>query len=285
VPPAADNDALFVALTTLRDRERGVSVLPAAATTAWRTIDAWARARFPRDEDARQAALLAIHRGLSSMQATDALGAAAWARTIVERKRIDAARYHKRRRATSLVEDDGSDRQITGTASVAFSESALTELFAELEAALDQVLEDRFVRPLDRILPRAHARARLLRAMGHGVPEIREALLESVPQAATVSDAAISKWIERGLPLLTDAIDLWEDAGEGERDEMAKRLLERVEMRRADAGKPRHSRRKSAGEAPPSVAGRTRRQPPRRRCAMLLTFIARARFGPAGRRR
>jgi hypothetical protein len=203
-------------------------------------------------------------------------------RAIFRNKRIDAARSERSRRALSLVGADGADVEVESDGVVAVSESALVELLAEIEAALDRVLEAEHPRALDRILPRAHAHARLLRAMGHGVPEIRAQLAGVLPRASEVSDAAISKWIERGLPLLARAIEVWRDEAAGERAELAERLLERVTMRRADVGKPRASRRKSAVDGDVSVAGAPGRRSRRRRWSMVQRLGARQQGG-AGR--
>ena len=264
VPPSdapLDSGALYGALTALR---AGTDV-----ARAWRTIDRWMKSRFPaaKDDDARQAALLSVHRSVATMEASDPAGAAAWVRTIVQRKKIDLSRRDKRRRALSLVGSEGEDLEIEGSASVTLSEGHLEGILLELEGALDRLLEERHPEPRQRIMPRAHARARLFRALGHGVAEVRELLGWTEP----LSDAVISKWIERGLPVLSDAIDRWIDEAPSARTELGERLLERVELRRGAVGKPRHARRKTStspkGEGL-SVAPRGGRRTERRRCAM-----------------
>lgn len=273
-----DTDALFAALSLLKDGASQKIVLSRAAQAgAWRTIDAFLKARFPhpKDEDARQSALLSIHRSAGTMEAKDATSAAAWVRTIVERKRIDRARSERSRRALSLVGADGEDVAIESTASVTLSDAHVTGFFSEVEAAIDQVVERDHARPQDRLMPRLHARARLYRSLGHGVAEIRELLGLTEP----VSDAALSKWIERGLAPLSEAIELWR-AEAPSRSEVAAHLLERVEMRRVDAGKARLSRRKSGDDGDASVRSPGGRRTSRRRCVMSLSQFTRSRFHP-----
>ncbi len=248
-----DNDALHLALLALkagRDQQG-----------AWKTIDRWITARFPKDEDARQLALIAIFRNAALAEASTPHGCAKWVRTIVERKKIDRARAERSRRALSLVDAEGAAIEVEGDASVSFSEALLPDLLQQIEASVDALLEARHPRPIDRVMPRHHARARLLRTLGHDLPAIRAAL------AVEVSDAALSKWIERGLPLLTAGIERWQQEDE-EREVLAQKLLERVRARRGDAGKARISRRKSASAGGVSVDGEGRRLKSRRPCSM-----------------
>jgi len=101
VASAVDNDALFGALTALK---AGSSPL-----AAWRTIDRWTKARFPqpKDQDARQLALISIHRNVALAEASSPQSCAKWVRTIVERKKIDRARAERSRAASSLVNAQG----------------------------------------------------------------------------------------------------------------------------------------------------------------------------------
>lgn len=264
MPPSDASEALFAALRTLRSGDR------AGAMAAWRALDRYLSTKLPgtRHEDLRQAVLLAIHRGVDRMQAEDAASAAAWVRAIVRHKKIDAARAAKSRRTLSLVTADGGDVEIASEGIVTVAESSLGDLLADVEVALDRVLTSEHPNAVDRALPRVHAQARLLRAMGHGVAEIRAELAIGHPRAAEVSDDAISKWIERGLPLLTRAIEAWRAEAPDERAEIAKLLLERVAMRRTDAGKPRISRRKSVDDETVSVTVPPRRRSRRRRRSM-----------------
>ena len=274
------SEALFAALKSLRSGDRG-------ALAAWRAIDRYLSAKLPgaRHEDLRQAVLLAIHRGADRMQAEDAAGAAAWVRAIVRHKKIDAARAAKSRRALSLVTAEGGDVEIASEGIVTVAESTLGDLLADVEAALDRVLSAEHPRALDRILPRVHAQARLLRAMGHGVTEIRAELAIGHPRAAEVTDAAISKWIERGLPLLSRAIEAWRAEVPDERAEIASLLLERVALRRTDAGKPRISRRKAMNDEPVSVTAPPRRRSRRRRRTMARRLAEGGMSGRPIRRR
>ena len=252
---AVDNDALFLALTALKAGREPLR--------AWKTIDRWTKTRFPhpKDEDARQLALLAIHRNVAQVEASSPQSCASWVRTIVQRKKIDRARADRSRAAVSLVNAQGETVEVEGDAGVAISEDVLTDLLEQLEASVDVLLEARFARPMERVVPRHHARARLLRTLGHDLPAIRSAL------GVEVSDAALSKWIERGLPILIEAIECWQNEDE-EREGVASRLLEKVQARRGDAGKARLERRKSTNRGGPSVGKPGRRPKPRRPCSM-----------------
>jgi len=255
VASAVDNDALFGALTALK---AGSSPL-----AAWRTIDRWTKARFPqpKDQDARQLALISIHRNVALAEASSPQSCAKWVRTIVERKKIDRARAERSRAASSLVNAQGETLEVEGDASVSISEGVLTDLLEQIEATLDEILEERHPRPLERVVPRHAARARLLRTLGHDLPAIRGVL------GVEVSDAALSKWIERGLSLLTEAIERWKQEDD-EREMVATRLLEKVKARRGDAGKARTERRKSTNQGGPSVGKPGRRPKSRRPCSM-----------------
>lgn len=257
---AVDNDALFSALNDLKAGR--------APLAAWKTIDRWTKARFPqpKDEDARQLALIAIHRNVGQAEANSPASCAKWVRTIVERKKIDRARAEKSRRALSLVDARGEAVEIEGDASVSISEDVLTDLLEQIEATLDEILEARHARPLERVVPRHHARARLLRTLGHDLPAIRAVL------GVEVSDAALSKWIERGLGLLVEAIERWR-GGDDERELVAAKLLEKVKARRGDAGRARLERRKSTNRGGPSVGKVGRRPKPRRPCSMPSRLI------------
>jgi DNA-directed RNA polymerase specialized sigma24 family protein len=256
-PP--DNDALFGALTSLkagRDPQQ-----------AWAIIDRWTKARFPqpKDQDARQLALISIHRNVAQAEASSPQSCAKWVRTIVERKKIDRARSERSRAAVSLVNAQGETLEVEGDAGASISEDVLTNLLEQIEASVDDALEARYERPIERVVPRHHARARLLRTMGHDLPAIREAL------GVEVTDAALSKWVERGLPILIDAIERWK-GGDEDREAVATRLLEKVQARRGDAGKARLERRKSAKHGGPSVGKPGRRPKLRRPCSMPSRF-------------
>lgn len=255
VASAVDNDALFAALNALKAGHDPLR--------AWKTIDRWIKARFPqpKDEDARQLALISIHRNVAQAEASSPQSCAKWVRTIVERKKIDRARAERSRAAVSLVNAQGETLEVEGDAGVSISEDVLTDLLEQLEASIDVLLEARFDRPMERVVPRHHARARLLRTLGHDLPAIRSAL------GVEVSDAALSKWIERGLPTLIEAIAHWRGEDE-DREVLAARLREKVQARRGDAGKARLERRKSTNRGGPSVGKPGRRPKTRRPCSM-----------------
>lgn len=241
--PPPDAALLFA----LRAIQRGE-----ASHAAWAAVDRFVRTVLPsaRDADARQATLLSIHRRAASMDATTPASAAGWVRQIARRKKIDEARSRKRA-PLSLVGAEGEILDVpTEGGSVALEEERLGETLAEIEACLDRLLEEKHAGAAARVVPRAQARARLLRTLGLSVPEIADAL--ALPEPPT--EATLSKWIERGLPLLIEAIGRWQREGAG-RELLAEGLIARVQARRADAGRARPSRRRAS--VPPG-AGRRR---------------------------
>jgi DNA-directed RNA polymerase specialized sigma24 family protein len=241
-PVAAPPSDLHAALASIQRGE------PSHA--AWVTVDRFVKTVLPaaRDADARQATLLSIHRRIDSLDATTSAAAGAWVRRIAHRKKIDAAR-RQRRAPLSLVGAEGEVLDVpTEGGSVSLDEERLGETLAEIEASLDRLLEERHPAPAARVLPRAQARARLLRTLGLSVPEIAEAL--ALPDRPT--EATLSKWIERGLPLLVEAVERWQGEAPG-RGPLAEGLISRIEARRSDAGRPRPGRRLSV---PPGGARR-----------------------------
>jgi hypothetical protein len=264
-------EKLFEALAAIRSGAQGLA--------PWRVVDAFVRALLPheRDADARQRTLVAIHRSAGAMRAETPAQAAAWVRVIAENKRRDGARGTSRR-LTSLTGPSGEILDVPSAegAAVGLDEGSLPELLAEVEEALDALLAERFSDPAARILPRAQARSRLLRTLELPLPEIAAAL--SLPEPP--STATLSKWIERGLPLLSEAIARW-GTWSARHAVLAEGLRARVEARRADAGQERPARRRGA-----SVGPKRRRQRSVRPNRSSLLLLGRpAGRGPSVRRR
>jgi DNA-directed RNA polymerase specialized sigma24 family protein len=243
-------ERLFDALRALQRGEPGLG--------PWQVVDRFLRGILPRerDADARQKTLLAIHRGVGAMQAETPAGAARWVRRIAQRKRIDEAVRGRKTRPISLTAASGEELDVPSpeAAAMVLDEGRLAQLLAEIEAELDALLAERFASPAARILPRAQARSRLLRTLDLPLPEIALALALPEPP----STATLSKWIERGLPLLSEAIERW-GARSLRHAEFAAALRARVELRRADAGQDRPARRRGASVGP----RRSRRRPVR----------------------
>lgn len=215
-----------------------------AGNAEWSVIERFVRTALPaaKDADARQATLLAIHRHAGECDGTTDASVGGWIRRIARRKKIDEARRQRAGRFVALVGGEGEELELpsAGGAGLALAEDHVAETLAEVEASLDRLLEARHASPAARIVPRAQARARLYRTLGLSLPEIVEAL--GMPEPVT--DATLSKWIERGLPLLVEAIEAWA-AEAPHREALAEGLIARVEARRADAGKARPQRKKS----------------------------------------
>jgi hypothetical protein len=262
---------LFEALRAIRSGDRGLA--------PWRVVDRFLGGILPRahDDEARQRTLIAIYRSAGAMRAENAAGAERWVRRIAERKRIDA-RPGRDARAGSLTGTSGETLDVPSPegAAVSLDEGRLAALLTEIEEVLEELLEERFPAPAARILPRAQARARLLRALELPLPEIAAALgLPEPPSTAT-----LSKWIERGLPLLSQALDRW-GARSLHHAPLAEAVRARVEARRADAGKDRPARRRGASVGPE----RSRRRSVRPRQSSLLLPCRPCRRGPFARRR
>lgn len=127
----------------------------------------------------------------------------------------------------------------------AASAALLDRVLAEVDLRIEQSGKSIVERERSRL--QAHARV-LARLWGKSSAEIAVEL--NVPDA---SSACIQKWVERGLPVLLQAIDAIAHAdqvhGEFGDQGLIEKLRVAIAKRRTDAGKPRATRRKAAKEA------------------------------------
>lgn len=121
----------------------------------------------------------------------------------------------------------------------AAAEDLLDRLLAEVDLLIEHSGKQATARELSRfsaharVLSRLRARATAEIAVDLGRPE--------------VTNACIEKWVERGLPLLLQALDQVAVTAAADERRLIENLRVALAKRRTDAGKPRQSRRKPAG--------------------------------------
>lgn len=252
-PTPSEAESLAELYETLDALRRSDDPFAPAHERRWRWLLGWVRARSHvlarggSREDVEQETLLAIGRHVRQMEADNPLAAAKWVSIILRRKHVDALR------------DLAGDPVARGLASGA-DESPLDELAAEEPLpAPHAVLADRYERMeravldfveqsepniLARVTRRAQARAAFYRLVLDLDAEGVESRLR-LPEP--VGKDRLYKWIERGRPLVAAAMRAWaaRHPSDEEVAELAKVAIGLVEERRADAGKPRPSRRRS----------------------------------------
>lgn len=233
---------------------------------AWRTVSDWLARRMPGapSADVRQEALVKVLRRIDTCEAQTATSCAAWLMRVARRSAIDAERSARASPIDRALLDhapdgpDPLDSIASPDAGAPLRDTALEELVAELEEALERALVDLHPDPAGRVLPRARARARLWRRLlRRSVAEVRDALAWHAP----LGDAVISKWIERGREPLDAAVRRWVDDAPEERGELGRRLRAALGERRLDAGRPRPERRTrgdGAGRRPSVASGGAR---------------------------
>lgn len=248
-------DTLFAALLALRAAD---DPLAPRHDAHWRAIDAWLRATWPKRgaeaDETRQETLLAIARSVSSMEASAPLQAAKWVATIHRRKQVDGFRVRKRDPVHRGLERGAGDEDATplldrleGEAGMDVDASALERILASVEDHLEAELRAREPNLQVRHLKRLQARATLHRLV---LDADFDALVVVLDAGEPLTRDRVYKWVERGRPWVLAALDRWaREAGEGTTAaEIVAALRERVEARRADAGRPRPSRRRAEGE-------------------------------------
>ncbi|MBX7191172.1 MAG: hypothetical protein K1X94_03890 [Sandaracinaceae bacterium] len=237
--------ALYAALDGLR---RSEDPLDPRHDEAWRTLSRWIRERTHtqdrRRDDVVQESLLAIARHVGQMDATSPRQAAKWASTILRRKQIDLSRAD----AVDAVAHGlvAGEDAIDGVASPeeGVSPAVLEEQYRRIEELVLAHIEETEPSATVRLTRRAMARAAIYRFVRDLEPDAIEARL-ALPEP--VGKDRLYKWIERGRTLVAEAIRAWATAHPDESDvqAIAAVVIELVEARRADAGKPRPERRKS----------------------------------------
>lgn len=214
---------------------------------AWRVVSEWTRSRLPtrdrRHDDVVQETLLAIARYVREMDATTPRGAAKWASTILRRKQIDVLRQDAIDAvAKGLGEAEGA---LDGVAALEPSLPAmvLDEQYRRIEEVVLAAIEQDYAPAAVKLTRRSMARAAIYRLVLELEPEAIEARLGL---AEPIGKERLYKWVERGRTVVADAMRAWSEARPDESDvqAIAGVVIELVEARRADAGKPRPDRRK-----------------------------------------
>ncbi len=231
---------------------------------AWRAVDrtlgAFAERARPglRSDrhDARQIALLRVHRGVHRLDAREPLSAMAWLRTIYDHVLVDLLRKQKRRRELFDSSLEGATRSIVDELPAAEGEDPRIydiERLAPFEEALFDVVEDLTAR-----LRPQHRAGALAKAQLAYRRFVRQEPMDALhADAGDVSRDVLYQWLRRGrVQILLPAVVTWRDALAPESAEHAfatelERLLEDAD--RADAGQPRPARRKrDAGAVSPA---------------------------------
>jgi hypothetical protein len=237
--------ALYDALDALR---RAENPFDPRNDGVWRELNDWVRARTRKEErrrdDVIQETLLAIARHVRQMDATSPRQAARWASIILRRKHIDLARTDALDAvAHGLGEGDAALK------SAASSEPGpAPELLEAHQRRIEEVVLAHIERSEPsasvRLTRRAMARAAIYRLVIDLEPEAVEARI-ALPEP--VGKDRLYKWIERGRAIVAEAMRAWRAAhpDEDEIRVIADVVIELVEARRADAGKPRPERRRS----------------------------------------
>jgi DNA-directed RNA polymerase specialized sigma24 family protein len=236
--------ALYEALDALR---RSEDPFDSRHDGVWRVLVDWVRARTRQGErrrdDVVQETLLAIARHVHQMDAATPRQAARWASIILRRKHIDLARTD----ATDAVAQGLSE----GDAALDSAQSPEPAPPPELLEAHQRRIEEVVLRHIEhgepsasvRLTRRSMARAALYRLVLDLEPEAVEARL-ALPEP--VGKDRLYKWIERGRAIVAEAMRAWMAAHPEEPEILAISdvVIELVEARRADAGKPRPERRR-----------------------------------------
>lgn len=246
--PLPPPEPLFEELLALRD---------AADPTApehearWRRVADWLESAFAgksaEAEDARQETLISLLRHVGGMQAVAPLQAAKWVSTIHRRKRVDALRARKADPVRQAMAREPRDPKATPLLERVEAEDTRRLTPAMLERLVTSVLEQVHLAveasvksPRKRLLRRTQAQATLLRLVcGWDA----EAIIAALDHGEPIGKDRLYKWVERGRAPVREGLERWMREDPESRD-VAEVLLEIVDERRADAGKPRPDRRK-----------------------------------------
>lgn len=235
--------ALYDALDALRRSEEPFDPRNDAA---WRVIASWARGRAAtRDrhhDDVVQETLLAIARSVREMEASSPRQAAKWATIILRRKQIDVLRQDAIDAVARGLGEGEAPLDAIAADEPAVPTTLLDAQHRRIEEVVLQAIEAEPSATV-RLTRRSMARAAIYRFVMELEPEAIEARLALVEP---IGKERLYKWIERGRALVADAMRGWAAACPDESDVQAISgvVIELVEARRADAGKPRPQRRK-----------------------------------------
>ncbi len=234
----------------LRAVVSGESVPSSAWALIGRVIQAEVRAcRMQRDGDDVQQEVCIKFLGAQNVTAETDAAAKAYIRTVTYRVIIDRTRRDKvRPQAVPWREgNDPLDRVATDDVEIrsiesieAATEALLDRVLAEVDRLIEESGKPAAMRELNR--NQAHARV-LSRLFGKSTAEIAAEL--GVPDA---TNACVQKWVERGLPLLVQALDAVASGttvgNEPDDRQLLDKLRHAISKRRTDAGKTRETRRK-----------------------------------------
>lgn len=248
---AKDEDDLALLYEALDSLRAATEPFGPAHEARWRVVERWIRVRHHHDhlgdrDDVIQEAVLAIGRNVSRMDATTPAAAAKWVSTIVHRKRVDALRGSVRRGGPAGGSGEAEVDDLEAP-EPAVPPEVLEERHARIEEVVLRHVERTVEDPLLRMGRRGQVRAciyRLVRDLE--IPEVEARLRLADP----ISRELLYKWIERGRPTVAAAMRAWAEASaeDDEVQSLAAVVIELVEARRADAGKPRPDRRHGDGQ-------------------------------------
>ena len=236
--------ALYDALDVLR---RSDEPFDPRNDAAWRVVSVWARGRAPsrdrRHDDVVQETLLAIARYVPEMDATTPRAAAKWATTILRRKQIDVLRQDAIDAVAKGLGEPDTSLDALNAEDPSVPPALLDAEHRRIESVVLAAIEEGEPSAAVRLTRRSMARAAIYRLVLELEPDAIEARLAL---AEPVGKERLYKWIERGRALVADAMRGWAQAHPSEADVQAisEVVIELVEARRADAGKPRPERRK-----------------------------------------
>jgi len=209
----------------------------AATRAAWRQVDRYVRRIAPRaaDEDLRQDILVSIIHGVRSLRADDAVGAAAWVRSVFRSRRADEFRRPHARRLTG----DERDRQGEPVAPVSIPPEVAERVLVAFDERVERFLAESRRKASVSERRRVQAQAALRRVvLEQSLPEIAASLEREV------SLPLLAKWIERGRSILVATVEHDRQTDPDLADFFAP-IAELALERRADAGVPRPTRRKN----------------------------------------
>lgn len=244
---STDEDGLAALYRALDELRVGGDPLSARHDAAWRTVSRWVRDRTPlkdrRADDVAQETLLAIARHVVHMDAATPRQAAKWASTILRRKHIDVLRTDANDPIDKGLGEQEGTLEGVGAGDTPVPAHVLDAQHRRLEEVILAHIEATEPSATIRLTRRSMARAALYRLVVDLEPDAVESRL-GLPEP--VGKDRLYKWIERGRTVVADAMRAWSTRLPEEADVQALSavVIELVEARRADAGRPRPERRR-----------------------------------------
>ncbi len=224
---------LFTAIAAIRCEPSD----SAATRAAWRQVDRYVRRIAPRaaDDDLRQDILVSIIHGVRSLRADDAVGAAAWVRSVFRSRRADEYRRHQALRPTW----GEPGRQPEPAARASIPHGVAERVLAAFDERIERFLAESPRKASVRERRRVQAQAALRRVvLEQSLPEIRASLDRDI------SLQLLAKWIERGRAILVATVE-HDRTTDPDLAEFFAPIAQLALERRADAGVPRPARRKN----------------------------------------